>query len=226
MKPDCYSQKSHCSWKRSVAFDIETISDKNLIPFLKDPAPDKRLKNEDKIAEQIAEKKAAQIADMAKKPLYNKVICAGFYDGISSKAIVLKHGDDEKMFLQNIWDILEEYDYYITFNGRSFDFPALLMNSIRYQVKPTVRVGLEMYRVSNHLDLRMILGFWDKYAEGTLDFFMRAFGISGGKKGVDGSMIADLYANKQYDVIADYCANGDCIDTWNLWKYVKEYSIF
>jgi len=210
---------------KPVAVDFETIGDNRLIPYMKDPLPDKRLKDPEKKIAQIAEKKAIQIIDMAKKPIYNKIICAGFYDNEKSIAIVLKHDDDPQLFLKDIWNTLKKYNYYISFNGLSFDFPTLIMNSIRYKVEPTVRIGLERYRISNHFDIRAILAGWDKYADGTLDFFMKSFGIPGGKKGVDGSMIAQLYADKQYDIIADYCANGDCLDTWNLWKHVTKYMI-
>ena len=43
----------------------------------------------------------------------------------------------EKEMLQKFWDGAKEYQYFITFNGRGFDIPFLMIRSAVHEIRPT-----------------------------------------------------------------------------------------
>jgi predicted PolB exonuclease-like 3'-5' exonuclease len=218
--------------KNPLVIDIETVPDPDCIPLLKTPEPDGRIKDPAKIAADIAKKRQQQIADMWKNPKQNIPICIGWRDAETSGSFFLPYAhhqslDAQAVLLREFWDFAAGYDYFITFNGISFDIPCLLLRSLKTKVKPTIKIDMGMYRVLNHLDIRMILGNWDRFAPGSLDYYMKYFDLSPGKQGLDGSMVQTFYhmGERGEAVIKQYCVDGDCRDTWLLYERIRDFMI-
>ncbi|GAB5466485.1 MAG: hypothetical protein Kapaf2KO_19210 [Candidatus Kapaibacteriales bacterium] len=130
----------------------------------------------------------------------------------------------EKTMLEMFWAALRKYDdcVLVSFNGRSFDAPFLMLRSALLKVKPTrnLMAGTK-FNYPGHTDLIDELTFFSGSFYGAtrrynFDFFARAFGIVSPKsEGVDGSMVTELYENGEIETIAEYCLR-DVTATWQM----------
>jgi 3'-5' exonuclease len=129
----------------------------------------------------------------------------------------------EKEILQKFWEIIQHYDQYVTFNGRSFDCPYIMIRSAILGVKPTR--NLMPYRYGDeHIDLYDRLGFFGAVRRTmSLHMWCQAFGIKSPKsEGVSGNEVAHLFKEKEYLKIATYCF-GDLIATKELFDRWEKY---
>ena len=129
----------------------------------------------------------------------------------------------EKEILQNFWEVASHYDQFITFNGRSFDGPFVMVRSAILKVKPTR--NLVPYRYGDdHIDLLDRLTFFGAVRRKmSLHMWCRAFGISSPKdKGVTGDDVGKLFHEKRYMDIARYCFD-DVRATKELFNYWEKY---
>jgi DNA polymerase elongation subunit (family B) len=146
---------------------------------------------------------------------------------------------DEETLLQAFWKIVAEYfddAHLVSFNGKEFDAPFLMLRSAALRVRPSrkiVDIDKNWDKTKKHIDLLKELTF---YAFGAnvsgaarkynFDFYARAFGIPSPKsKGVHGGNVAEYYAQGRVDEIAEYCMR-DVHATWELFRYWKEYLDF
>lgn len=139
----------------------------------------------------------------------------------------------EKKLLETFWSIIKKYPEatLISFNGRNFDAPFLMLRSALLEIRPTRNImqGTK-FNYSQHIDLIDELTFFSPSSYGAtkrfnFDFYAREFGITSPKsEGVDGSMVGNLYKNGQIRTIAEYCLR-DVKATWELFlkwqKYLK-----
>jgi hypothetical protein len=116
----------------------------------------------------------------------------------------------EKQILEKFWDFLGKEDRFISFNGRQFDGPFLMIRSAIHGVVP--KRDLVGYRYSFHpnCDLRDALSFWGsinrRQFRFNLDLACKTFGVSSSKSDEkDGRAVAAMYAAGRYQDIADYC---------------------
>lgn len=119
----------------------------------------------------------------------------------------------EKEILEQLWSVLSRFHreggvQVITFNGRGFDVPYLMIRSAINGVKPSLNLmGRSRYDESLQLDLSERLHFYGavrKYFP--LEFYADAFNIPNPKdKGVDAEMTSKLFRAKKYRTIARYC---------------------
>src|SRR5687768_4698149 len=116
----------------------------------------------------------------------------------------------EKQILEKFWDFLGKEDRFISFNGRQFDGPFLMIRSAIHGVVP--KRDLVGYRYSFHpnCDLRDALSFWGsinrRQFRFNLDLACKTFGVSSSKsEEKDGRAVAAMYAAGRYQDIADYC---------------------
>jgi predicted PolB exonuclease-like 3'-5' exonuclease len=137
---------------------------------------------------------------------------------------------EEKRMVELFWDTLKEknYDLFVTFNGREFDCPYIMLKSFELGIRPSRNLmrGTDFNIKDYHIDLLKELGFNKHSAVGarrkfSLDFYCRQLGITSPKaNGVAGDQVAQLYENKEYQVIADYCfgdvkAEAELFIKWN-----------
>lgn len=137
---------------------------------------------------------------------------------------------NEKDLLKSFWDAAMHYDQFITFNGRSFDAPYLMIRSAINKIKPTKNLMTYRYesdqygKTITHLDLLDRLTFFGAVRrKGNLHMWCQAFGIESPKsKGVSGDDIAQLFKEKKYRTIAEYCFD-DVLATEKLYEYWDKY---
>lgn len=137
----------------------------------------------------------------------------------------------EKTLLANFWKLLRQYPklHLISFNGRTFDAPFLMLRSAILRVRPS-RNLMEGTRFNYplHTDLIDELCFYNGGQSGAtrrynFDFFTKAFGIKSPKaEGVDGSKVAEYFRDGKGKEIAEYCLR-DVQATWELFLVWKEF---
>jgi len=224
---------------RKLIFDIETCS----YPFesLSETQREYLLKYADK---EIDPTKKETMRDEAIRytslyPFTAKCIAIGIYDVEKEKSYVYYESDKpeewnsetsnvqykglpEKEMLQSFWRVAQYADQLITFNGRNFDVPFLMMRSAMLKVKPTK--NLMGYRYGDiHIDLLEQFTFYSATRKFNLDFYCNAFGIESPKsKDISGMEVKTLYEAGRIKDIAVYCSK-DIYATYKLFKIWEEY---
>jgi predicted PolB exonuclease-like 3'-5' exonuclease len=166
-------------------------------------------------------------------PLTGEIVAIGMFNPDSNKGAVyfqtqgemlLPFEEDgirfecgtEKEILQKFWNAIKSYAQFITFNGRGFDCPFIMIRSAVNKIKPARDLMPNRYNGS-HIDLLDQLTFYGASKRRfNLDMWCRTFGIKSPKaKGITGYDIKDIYKSGRYVDIARYCA-GDLIATKEL----------
>jgi hypothetical protein len=132
-------------------------------------------------------------------------------------------GGDEKKIVEKFWEYITHFDDFITFNGRSFDCPFLMLRSALLGVRPTrdLMMGTR-YQTPHHVDLLEELTYHGTTRKFNLDFYCKSFGIESPKShGITGYDINDYFRAKRFNEIAEYCL-GDVKATAQLYVKWKE----
>ena len=147
-------------------------------------------------------------------------------EGVSFKPM------DEEEMLRKFWEAARHYQVFITFNGRSFDVPFLMIRSAIKGIRPTKDLmrGRYLYQHNPealHIDLLEQLTFYGaSRKKGSLHLWSRAFGIESPKAGgVTGDDVAPLFKKKKYLEIAKYNV-GDLRATSALYEKWEKYLQF
>lgn len=138
-------------------------------------------------------------------------------DGIKFKQMI------EKEMLENFWQVASKYDEFITFNGRGFDAPFLMIRSAIHKIKPSKDLMSNRYD-KKHIDLMDILSFYGAVRrKGSLHLYCRAFGIKSPKEdGISGDGVNAFFKEKKFLEIAKYNV-GDLRATKELYEYWEKY---
>jgi 3'-5' exonuclease len=153
-----------------------------------------------------------------------RIIAIGLWDLGASRGRVLiegaaagswaAFGEDAQVFrgpepalVREFWALLErECPLVVTFNGRAFDAPYLMLRSAILGVPPTRNLMGPRYHLSNHCDLYEVLTFWNaSRMRGGLELWSCQFGLPSSKNGIRGSDVAAFYRDGRLDEIARYC---------------------
>jgi hypothetical protein len=139
--------------------------------------------------------------------------------------IVYESGNEVEI-LEKFWDIVKTYDQVITFNGRGFDAPYLMLRSAVHKIRATKNMMGYRYDFKEHCDLMEQLTFYGATRKFSLDFYATSFGIKSSKAdGIDGSRVGDFYKKGKYMDIARYCFR-DLVATKELYDYWDKYLRF
>ena len=236
---------------QSLVFDIETVP----LPFDEsfDDVQKEYLLRNCKTEEDIENQKRFG----ALNPLLGQIVCIGIYipeskkgaalflDSVDSEQLVdhdeiqikYKSFESETELLAHFWQGLEErrYQNFVSFNGRNFDCPFLMLRSAVLGVRPSVnlmagtrwtfRVAGKSYEVE-HIDLADKLVFGNGFDKNgatrrfNLDFYTKSFGVSSPKSGgITGYEVPQFYAEGRSREIAEYCmrdvrSTGELYDKW------------
>ena len=134
--------------------------------------------------------------------------------------------DAEVEILRRFWETIPKYDQFITFNGRSFDCPFLMLRSALLGIKPTRNLLPYRYGSKEHCDLLEQFTFYGVARRYNLDFFCKAFNIPSPKdKGYTGLDLGELFRAERYKEIAEYCM-GDVQATAALYRKWEEFLSF
>lgn len=116
----------------------------------------------------------------------------------------------EKQILEKFWEFFDSDSRFISFNGRQFDGPFLMIRSAVNGVVP--KRDLVGYRYGFHpnCDLREALNFFgttnSRQFKFNLDLACKAFGVQTSKgEGLDGRSVETWYRAGRHREIADYC---------------------
>ena len=116
----------------------------------------------------------------------------------------------EKQILEKFWDWFDGDARFITFNGRQFDGPFLMIRSAINGVIPKRDLVGYRYQLHPNCDLREALNFYgttnSRQFKFNLDLACKVFGIATSKsEGVDGRSVESWYRAGRHRDIADYC---------------------
>ena len=180
-------------------------------------------------------------------PLTAEVVCIGMLNPETDKGMVYyQSGKERKEFeesnikfssmpeaeiLKNFWEQVKFYDEFITFNGRGFDIPFLMIRSAIHKIKPTKNLLSNRYLNNQfggakHIDLQDQFQFygatWGKRGY-NLHMFCQAFGIKSPKnEGVSGAHVKEMFDQGEYERIARYNVD-DLRATAALYNYWQKY---
>lgn len=173
-------------------------------------------------------------------PLTAKVVAIGLLNTETEKTTVLyESGDEEEILIEEkgikykpltetgmleyFWDKTAKSEKIITFNGRNFDIPFLMIRSAMLNIKPSRNLLKHRYDSREHIDLLDQFTFFGTTRKFNLDFYCNAFGIRSPKsKGVTGMEIKELYKAGRVKEIAVYCGD-DVSATYKLFKIWNEF---
>jgi len=230
------------SQKKKMVFDIETIgvdfasldkiSQEYLLKFAKDE-----------------EEKTEAKDQLSFSPLTGEIVAIGMLNPDTDKGKIylkseknigadkLEEGIDieigtEKQILEKFWEDAKHYNYFISFNGRGFDVPFLLIRSAILEINPTKDLMSNRYLSSQkfgaqHIDLFDQLNFYGAVRRKfNLHFWTKAFGINSPKKeGITGDDVGRLYKEGKILDIAKYNL-GDLRATKQLYEKWEKYLNF
>ena len=238
----------------ALIFDIETIGEdwENIDKATQDSLT-RWIKRE---AGEEEEKYNVMLKDLKEglgfSPLTGEIVAIGIYDNEKNKGVVyfsastadkqsagegveewvdgkftFKPRTEEEM-LTDFWQGAKNYGELVSFNGRSFDVPFLLVRSAVHRVKPTINLMSNRYLSSQygtrHIDLLDQLSFYGAVRrKGNLHLYCRALGIKSPKaSGVTGDDVGRLFREGEYKKIAEY-NSWDLTATAELYKIWREY---
>lgn len=181
-------------------------------------------------------------------PLTGEIVALGVIDTSTAKGAVyyqtgnqkiadeeyrgLKlHSCSEKEMLERFWELSERYTHFVTYSGRTFDIPYVMIRSAIHGIKPKKDLmrGRYIYQQSSsaiHVDLYDQLSFYGAMRLGGLHTVCRAFNIESPKSnGIDGSKVTEYFRQGKYKEIAQYNA-GDLFSTKDLYNKWKELLAF
>ncbi len=116
----------------------------------------------------------------------------------------------EKQILEKFWEFFEPDSRFISFNGRQFDGPFLMIRSAVNGVRPVRDLVGQRYELHPNCDLREALSFFGtpnfRQVRFNLDLACKTFGVLTSKsEGHDGRDVEPMYRAGRYREIADYC---------------------
>jgi DNA polymerase elongation subunit (family B) len=137
-------------------------------------------------------------------PLTGFVVAIGVYDPDRARGAVYFQAPDasiadhehdgfkycvktEAELLRTFWEIAEKYDEFVTFNGRAFDVPFLMIRSAVHHSKPSKNLISQRYldkqfRGVRHIDLCDQLSFYGaSWRKPSLHMVCRAFDLESPK---------------------------------------------
>ncbi len=145
----------------------------------------------------------------------------------------------EPAVLELFWKVLDHYyrkhrAHLVSFNGRGFDAPFLMLRSALLRIRPSVNLMAgTRWRYERHTDLADELSFFGGGGRDVgpqrrfnFDFYARAFGIPSPKAGeVHGGTVEMFFRKGELLPIAAYCLE-DVRATWQLFLHWNRYLNF
>jgi len=213
----------------TLAFDLSSFDETQQTYLLKFADTDEKREQEtQKLSLYALTSRIIAIAMLNPDTMAGKV----FFQSDREEAYASENGKiefrsgDEREILLGFWDAIARYDRFVTFNGRSFDCPFLLIRSAILQIRPTRNLLPYRYSTSEHCDLLDQLTFHGATRKFNLDFYCKAFGIKSPKSGgITGLDLGTMFEKKRFREIANYCL-GDVVATSELYQRWSEYLNF
>jgi DNA polymerase elongation subunit (family B) len=154
-----------------------------------------------------------------------------YYQGPGERSALIDDGKvelvpgEERDILEGFWKTISHYSQFVTFNGRSFDCPFLMIRSAILGIRPSRNLMVYRYGANEHCDLLEQLSFYGAFRKFNLDFYCKSFGIKSPKEDVSGLDMGPLFTAGRYREIAEYCL-GDVKATAELFQRWQTYLAF
>ncbi|HUZ92375.1 MAG TPA: ribonuclease H-like domain-containing protein [Candidatus Paceibacterota bacterium] len=212
-----------------LIIDIETVGeDFNALDHASQEALTRWIKKESANGEEYKVALDELKTRLGFSPLTGEIVAIGVLDYYKDEGVVyfqapgekLKESQEgnmtfkpmgEKEMLEKFWDGARHYEHFITFNGRGFDAPFLMIRSAIHGIRPTKDLMRGRYLYQNnadavHIDLQDQLTFYGAVRrKGGLHLWSRAFGIESPKaSGTTGDDVGRLFKEKKFLDIAKY----------------------
>ena len=207
-----------------LVVDIETVGlDEDQIPARALEILFGSLCHPDAGEDAFEERRREAVERFGLDPTTGRIVCIGLLD-VESTCKEAYYGTDEKMLLTSFWEYLArtQPELFVTFNGKSFDFPYIIIRSAILELMPSMALPIQRYTTRPHFDVREVLAGNDRHRRGTLDYFCAVFGIPSPKSGLDGSRIGDAFRAGRHEEIGRYCL-ADCQATAALYERVRPF---
>ena len=228
--------------KRIIVFDIETIGNR-----FEDYDHDtqkyflKFVKNESEYEQAVL---ALNFSGFT-----GEIVCIALYDVRNKMKRVFYRADKEEIFesenkdlqyfaltneaeiLQKFWERVTEKkcQAIISFNGRAFDCPFIYIRSAKLKIQATRNLLPYRFDPGSHCDLMEQFSFYAATKKFSLDFITKFFDIESPKsKGVTGLDVGNLFTQKRFKEIAEYCmrdveATAKLFEIWNEYLNPKKF---
>ena len=186
------------------------------------------------------EEKKEVVESLSFYPLTGEIITIGMLNPDSGKGAVFFRNNSEPILpfeeegvryetgteediIRKFWDTIRNYSQFVTFNGRTFDCPFIMVRSAVHKIKPARDLMPNRYG-DTHVDLFDQLSFFGAARRRfSLDMWCRTFDIISPKdSGITGYDVKDLYKAGKHLDIARYCA-GDLRATAQLLSVWENY---
>lgn len=217
-----------------VIFDIETVGED--FEKLDDASKEYLLKYSEK-----DEDKELVRQSLAFYPLTGEIAAIGMLNPDTGKGVVYFQAPGAKIektkeesiefipgteeeIIKQFWQTIKNYEQFVTFNGRSFDCPYIMIRSAIRKIKPTRNLMPYRYEPKEHVDLFDVLSFYGSVRRKfNLHMWCKAFGIKSPKEsGVTGYDVGDMFHEGKFMEIARYCL-GDLQATRELLSYWEKF---
>lgn len=234
----------------TLIFDIETVGeDFDVLDKTTQEGLTRWIKKEANRAEDYQATLQDLKSGLGFSPLTGQIVAIGVLDFEKDKAAVYFQAPGEQIgdfeednvtfrqmteqeMLENFWKGAKNYDEFVTFNGRGFDAPFLMIRSAIHSLRPTFDLMSNRYlsrqwNGPRHVDLMDQMSFYGATRrKGSLHLYCRAFGIKSPKsEGITGDDVGPFFKARKFKEIARYNV-GDLRATRALYEYWKKYLAF
>ncbi|HIJ59657.1 MAG TPA: 3'-5' exonuclease [Nitrospirae bacterium] len=126
------------------------------------------------------------------------------YPEYEKDGIVFECGTEAEI-IEKFWSVVNKYETIITFNGRVFDAPFLIIRSAIHRIKPTKNLMPNRFS-DEHIDLLDRLTFFGATRRFNLDTWCHALGIDSPKsEDMNGYKVPEMFKASKIQEIAEYC---------------------
>lgn len=191
-----------------IVVDIETCGLENAVEFLEPVTPDARLKDPEKIKNDIADKEQARLNRLSLDWNVGRIVAIGWWTEQASVDVRLCRDETEEAnALFDFWDE-SRHRTIVGFNLKGFDLRFMVQRS-RYLRVPHPILDFSKYSRKGVTDLFIDLTFGDgTYDQGamkrTLKAFCRRFGIPVDDV-INGAEVPALVAAGEWEKVAEHC---------------------
>jgi predicted PolB exonuclease-like 3'-5' exonuclease len=218
---------------RYLIFDIETRVDKDLVKQIHDPQDALTVEQAYDKARDMLLERSHQQSDFFPIPFHIPIAIATLqadeHYRIHALGCLGADRFSESELVARFWQIFENAQTLVTFNGRGFDLPVLETRALkhglslpRYFGNPQSRLNYRGSRYSDsfHIDLCDLLSNYGAvFRRGSLDLLSRIIGLPG-KYLIEGEDVEYLYRLKRLKEINQYCIT-DVLQTFLLFLRVE-----
>ena len=195
--------------------DIETADNPAMVSCLPELNAKANLKDPEKIAADLEEKRAKQRANMALDGDYGQVTAIGW--AWNNEAVPTAEMGYERELIATASELIYQADYVITFNGKSFDLPYLWTRARHHgAAMPYPEPDTNKYRDHWHIDVMLLLTYRGAIPAKPMAQYAQVYGVAHNDV-LKGSDMPRLYHEGEHDLIAQHVI--DDVDTLRrLWR--------